>query len=456
MKIKLPEFEIPEDRPFANDLLHREESAIILTQLMSTIEQPFVLAIDSSWGTGKTVFLKMWKQYLKNSGFRVLYFNAWVADFAEDPFIALVGEIESQIDEIESNIEQRGKIKAIFSDVKSKALPYAKNAFPLLVKIATSGLMDFSNIKREDIDKFAENLTREKIEEYEKTKNSINKFKDNLLEFVKELSGEKPVIFFIDELDRCRPNFTVSLLEKIKHLFDIPGLIFVLAIDKEQIIHSVRCLYGAEMNSDGYLRRFIDLDYQLPGIPEGVYVMALFSKYDIDKLFEHAKGNREYVIACLECFFDMFDFTLRQQEQIISRLSIVIRLIDVRAKYVGLMCFLISLKSANNDLYRKFISSEGNYPEVLDFLDDKSRKHHDKVLLGDICAQIILSNCLNDVDRETAFLNVDSNMSKAQKKEEKERLAAIKYQMESKIRNDYPSNVIDNITKKIELAERFR
>lgn len=62
MLIKVPELIIPQDNPFQNDALGRLESAEILTQLISTINEPFVLSIDSTWGSGKTTFLKMWRQ----------------------------------------------------------------------------------------------------------------------------------------------------------------------------------------------------------------------------------------------------------------------------------------------------------------------------------------------------------------------------------------------------------
>ena len=79
--------------PFKNDLLNRKESIEVLTSIIGSIEGPCVLAVDAAWGAGKTTFLRMWSQYLRNNGFPVAEFNAWETDFAGDPFIALSSEI---------------------------------------------------------------------------------------------------------------------------------------------------------------------------------------------------------------------------------------------------------------------------------------------------------------------------------------------------------------------------
>jgi len=115
MYIKKPEFEIDPENPFAADKLKRRESAEILTQLLSFIDGPFVLSVDSPWGTGKTTFIKMWEQHLKNQGFNCLYFNAWESDFHSDPLIPLIGEIQAEV-------------ISLLDDHKSKAKEYFQKA----------------------------------------------------------------------------------------------------------------------------------------------------------------------------------------------------------------------------------------------------------------------------------------------------------------------------------------
>lgn len=269
MKIKLSEIEIPEFDPFLNDVLKREENVSVLMQLISTLTGPFVMAIDSEWGTGKTTFLRMWIQQLKNQNRPFLYFNAWENDFSEDPLVSLIGEIESQTSTLCINEGIKSKSKEHIRKIKTIRSSLIKKGLPVAVKIATSGLLDIEKAYEEEISKLTEIYAKDSIENYEKSKSSISVFKSRLSDLVKDvISSEEndnfPIIFFIDELDRCRPNYALELLEKIKHLFNIEGLVFILAIDKHQVGNSIKSLYGQGMNVDGYLRRFIDLDYHLP------------------------------------------------------------------------------------------------------------------------------------------------------------------------------------------------
>ena len=69
IRIQPREIEVPKEDPFANDLLDRKESVEVLTHLVRSFEGPCVLALDAAWGNGKTTFLRIWTQYLRNHDF---------------------------------------------------------------------------------------------------------------------------------------------------------------------------------------------------------------------------------------------------------------------------------------------------------------------------------------------------------------------------------------------------
>ena len=93
MGVQPREIEVPEDDPFRNDLLGRREAADTLTHLVGNLDGPCAIAVDAAWGFGKTTFLSMWSQLLRNQGFPVLAFNAWETDFSDDPFLTLSTEL---------------------------------------------------------------------------------------------------------------------------------------------------------------------------------------------------------------------------------------------------------------------------------------------------------------------------------------------------------------------------
>lgn len=141
MKLKPKNLHIPPDNPFAEDKLSRSPGADILTQLVSTIREPFVLAIDSPWGTGKTTFLKMWMALLKTKGFPSLSFNAWDSDFTGDPLVSFIGEMRTSLDLSKINAETPTAAEEYFSKGKKLLGTLARKSVPLAVKLLSQGAL---------------------------------------------------------------------------------------------------------------------------------------------------------------------------------------------------------------------------------------------------------------------------------------------------------------------------
>ena len=130
---------------FSDDKFNRKVIAENLTKIIESQSKPMVISLDSDWGTGKTTFVKMWKNLLDtdrdyNSKFNTLYFNAWEHDYIKDPLLAIFSEIEFQIKEEDSNLKQH------LDNVKNKIKPYAKLAATTTVKIATAGVLNLDNV----------------------------------------------------------------------------------------------------------------------------------------------------------------------------------------------------------------------------------------------------------------------------------------------------------------------
>lgn len=105
---------------------------------------------------------------------------------------------------------------------------------------------------------------------------------------------DKRIIIFIDELERCNPIYTIKTLEVIKHFFGIPNIIFVLSVDKAQIENSVRKIFGInEGQENGYLRKFIDVEFQLPKYNSKEFITIHLLKI-WNKIEFFIKNNRYY------------------------------------------------------------------------------------------------------------------------------------------------------------------
>ncbi len=467
MKIKLSEIEIPESNPFLNDSLKRKENVSVLMQLISTLTGPFVMAIDSEWGTGKTTFLLMWMQQLKNQNRPFLYFNAWENDFSEDPLVSLIGEIESQLSTLCINEGIKSKSKKHIKKIKKIGSSLIKKGLPVAVRIATSGLLDIEKAYEEEFSKLTEIYAKDSIENYENSKSSISIFKSRLSDLVKDvISSENnnnfPIIFFIDELDRCRPNYALELLEKIKHLFNIEGLVFILAIDKDQVGNSIKSLYGQGMNIDGYLRRFIDLDYRLPQPKKKVYCSTLVDRFGIEDVMEKrtthdAQYELEHFVETFSELADIFNLSLRSQEQCFSQFCIVLRTTPPNHKLCPtLLAGLICIKAVSPDLYRKFVAGEIEASSLIDYVDQtptgKAFLYSDEGMIFE--AYLMASNSRH-MELQSAMEPYKKNSENNEISEEERKKAAKIFDMFGYIirRKDY--GLLNYLSKKIEISDQF-
>ncbi len=139
------------------------------------------------------------------------------------------------------------------------------------IGIASLGIVDiekgYDDIVKKANDEIADNTSKwitKEFEGFENAKASFDNYKNTLKNFCDKET--KPVVIFIDELDRCRPSFAVQLLERIKHLFDVPNLIFVLLMNKNQLEKAIEGVYGSGTDAKGYLSKFINLFLHLPEI----------------------------------------------------------------------------------------------------------------------------------------------------------------------------------------------
>lgn len=310
---------------FDQDEFNRKIIAKNLTKIIESKDKSMVISLDSDWGTGKTTFVNMWRNMLDkedsyNTKFNTLYFNAWEHDYIKDPLLAIFSEIESQMK------ENNPKIKEQLDKVIEKIKPYTKLATTSVIKMLTAGMLDFDKIdlgkfNEDELIKLAGELGGLSIKEISASKQVRTELKKELCKY-QESSGKK-IIFFIDELDRCRPTFAIELLEVIKHLFNIDNFIFIISIDKEQLSHSVSTIYGQNMDTLGYLRRFFDLDYKLPKID-----IKQYTNIKNSNIFKNYI-NTEYIQVFLKELFNDHKFSLRDIDKTYYYIELILPLIDV-------------------------------------------------------------------------------------------------------------------------------
>ena len=175
---------------------------------------------------------------------------------------------------------------------------------------------------------------------------------------------ERPLIFIVDELDRCRPTFAIEMLERVKHIFDVPGLVFVFGVNRGEICKSLQSVYG-EIDADLYLHRFFDMEFALPVTNTASYCRKLMFKYRLEEHFDALNGDSYYKKNTAEynslsrgfpSLCVRFDLSLREIDFGVRLIALTARTLEEgQDMYPTLLAFLIVLKLKEPTLYRQFI-----------------------------------------------------------------------------------------------------
>jgi hypothetical protein len=206
----------------------------------------------------------------------------------------------------------------------------------IALKAATLNAMESAHIEElkdigttfaEGISEIGGDLIEKKIEGYTSEKDALKAFKESLkaLAAIVRKKQEFPLTIIVDELDRCRPDFALQLLERIKHLFDVEGVSFVLLVNREQIETYVRAVYGKEVDASAYLLKFGTLFVDLPVFASSQRGLQGKDLY-CDRLFDHFgfqdRVRRDETVFGVGALANHFLLTMRDLERLFSRLAI--------------------------------------------------------------------------------------------------------------------------------------
>lgn len=380
---------------FPADQLDREKYAKFLTTFLAKQgyddardsdqkKRNYVLNLNAEWGAGKSYFLKRWAHDLKEH-YPVVYIDAWKQDYSDDPLMTVISSMIKQLR------TQAGKDadKAIFR-VSRKFVGLLKAAAPTLARgIATKYLgvdplkiMEMaddkaigeninSDGKSIDMGLAAQKMVEHLISEHDSKSKAIDSLKLNVEQWVEAVIGKDnttksyPAFIFIDELDRCRPSYAVEMLEAIKHIFNIPGVVFVVATDTEQLQHAVKAIYGEGFNAKQYLGRFFNSRYtfKAPSYEKLINVHCDVYKLSDDYLkqkeiitfpdsLDQIHDDKRITLKNLTVVYDAFSLSARQVIQITDRLIATIdNMSNVPCLNIVYLAFLLCLREKDTELY---------------------------------------------------------------------------------------------------------
>lgn len=244
-----------------------------------TERRSHVINLNSPWGSGKSFFLERFRQHLERNHV-VAFIDAWKFDYVDDPLLPVIDAFQVEMRRYES-ASFRDKVETF--QTKAAAIVGAivvGGAKQVARRLIGDGVDEIAeHFKAEDsrvadaaeagLNKGLESLTeagRVETSGFAVARKLVEEFREALQELaegIQQIDGKRsPLIVLVDELDRCRPSYAIQMLERIKHLFGVPGVVFVLATDTNELQHSIKAIYGQDFDAKTYMRRFFDTAYE--------------------------------------------------------------------------------------------------------------------------------------------------------------------------------------------------
>ncbi len=403
------------------DTLNRNYKLNKLIELLNTIENNKIISINGEWGCGKTFFLKQLEYINKNDFtneklisenidkfkeiYEVYYYNAWENDQHTSPLLSLIYNLINDYGIKESEVAT-GKMTKAFDLVG-------------LLKRITYDFIDLEKVTS------YEDIVYE-IHTFEEKKDALNEILDKII------PENKRLIFIIDELDRCSPNFAVNMIEVIKHFYSNNRIVFLLGTNNLQLSYTVSNYYGNNFDGYGYLNKIYNLVIELDNIDVETY---------LNKIVDSPIDSQWYITLCSVCKY--FKFSMRQINRLLNDFDFLHEYFDTsygvrRENFIIKFLFLpycLGLKIVNEYQLSEFLVGRG-YSKLKEFVfsdeelkdvllhfyrtrkDISSSTKEELVELGNFLEEQYASYFINDIknwnmkEEKDKFLDIFSLLSK--------------------------------------------
>lgn len=347
------------------------------------VEGGLVVSLNASFGSGKSTFLKMWENDLierkkaETTTPYVINLNAWDSDYCGEPLLAIISSTLEAIENTygsEPTDDKFTALKEAAKDFANFSLGIGNSIVKGVTTIDPIAAGKFATDQKEARNADPEALSPNLLETYQKRRHALWRLRNSLSEY---FGGNRPSAFiFVDELDRCRPDYAVSYLETIKHVFDIHGLVFVLAVDYDHLENSAKSLYGAKLDFPEYFRKFANRSFELPALnADGRlrYTRFLTSRYLHN---ESNRFTRLNLMGLDDLITDMMSGLQMKPRQCVE----VFRLLghatghpektrsELLVGYAVGLLLMCSLKVMKPQLYRSLGHDEAPHREIIQLL----------------------------------------------------------------------------------------
>ncbi|MGJ7603730.1 KAP family P-loop NTPase fold protein [Variovorax sp. LT1R20] len=377
---------------WTGDAMNRRPHAVFLTRYIeSRMAEPnstLTIALDADWGAGKTFFVQKWVDDLRADGRGALVFDAWKNDMSSDPVLGFMAELQSGMQVLRKKVPATSKASKAITNTASSMFKAVRKAVVPATTVLAGGLLkkatgiaademleaikgntdaiDFdlgkmTEAAEAELEKSLDLFFKRTLEDHRARTAATATFRLALQTLVKQLREADairgPLYVFVDELDRCRPDYAIRLLEGIKHLFAVEGVVFVISTNMRQLSKSVQAVYGPGFDGSMYLQRFFDFESSLPTPDNYSFALKLIRSMpaigsgQIDfGLQDVALKKNEPAAVVFSAIADSFELPLRTQQVVFMMSSAAVTAIAPASPIALIwLYFLVALRQSRRD-----------------------------------------------------------------------------------------------------------
>ncbi len=387
---------------WVGDVLSRKPYADFLTKYIEgkcERDKPaLVVALDAPWGSGKTFFVEHWAADLTKSKRPVVFFNAWENDYAEDPTVAFMAELRKGLEPLYGMLPLGGAARIALDNKSQEAVGYLRRALMPVLGVAAKAILkkatgiaadelidaasgvdensvdatDARELSAETLDKGLDRFFEKALENHSERIRSIYDFRKSLEELLillnQETDCEGPLYVFVDELDRCRPDYAIRLLEGIKHLFSVKGVVFVVSTNLGQLSKAVGAVYGLNFDGYMYLKRFFDVEFTLPNPTRRAFI-ELRMKDSILRTTAGSsglhlsvyRGHEPHTIIGISQVAEALQLDLRSIQTVLAMTEAVVLGLPAGSKVATMWLFFVAaMRHSHPDVFEFLSLSKGD------------------------------------------------------------------------------------------------
>jgi len=346
------------------DPISRNRHVFRFVELLNNIDECCTIAINGEWGAGKTFFVRQVKLILDAQNpqslmdeeardaikgflpdtisdmesYATVYYDAWTHDNDDDPILSLV---HAAISSGQSDFSEEKQHSMVDSAAALAEVLTGRNVGGLLKEAKGKDRL-------------------EALKNADSIRGMVKEFLDALV----QEHGNRLVVF-VDELDRCKPDYAIRFLERVKHYFNDDRITFVFSVSISQLECTVRNYYGADFNAVRYLDKFFDLRMSLPRIDYDSFVRKQLS----------LKENSRLDAVCIETI-KYFGLSLRECERYVRLIKIsaraaINRINDTYSDTNGLLFaityfvpIILGLQMTDITAYKNFVTGTSSGPMI--------------------------------------------------------------------------------------------